>query len=276
MAGETGQQPQVETEIQAAEGERERSTILFPYGDIDWGVKVAKGVHQVGGTTCQWDQLAAQLNMVANGGGFRTNLLTSKIFGLVTYGQGTVQLTALGQKVCDPKTEKAARAEAFLTVPLYKAIYDRFKGSVLPPPAALENEMNSLGVSRKQTDKARQAFQRSAQQAGFFAFGTERLVLPATGPGGAAVLEPKQDVPEPRQPHGGSGSGGGANGGGSNLHPFVEGLLKTLPAAETEWKTEGRRKWLQAAANVFDLIYTDADGGTKQLVISVKDDSSAK
>jgi hypothetical protein len=47
-----------------------------------------------------------------------------------------------------------------------------------------------LGVAKKQTDKARQTFQRSAQQAGFFAYGQDRLVMPAVGPG---MPEPKKD-----------------------------------------------------------------------------------
>jgi len=264
-------QTAVEPEAPGVEGERERSTILFPYGDIDWGVKVAKGVQQVGGTACQFEQLAAQLGMAANGGGFRTNLLTAKILGLVTYGQGTVQLTGLGQKAADPKQEKAARAEAFLAVPLYRVVYDKFKGTTLPPAAALENEMRNLGVAPKQADKARQAFMRSAQQAGFFAFGADRLVIPASGPS-APTPEQKPDIQQPVSGggHGHHNSGGGSHGGGGNWHPFVEGLLKTLPPTDGEWKAEGRRKWLQAAANVFDLIYPDTEDG-KHVVITLQD-----
>ena len=70
---------------------------------------------------------------------------------------------------------------------------------------------------------------------------------------------------------GGGGSGGGASDGptprlairaapGSGrsyapLHPFVQGLLDSLPEPETNWTVEGRAKWLQAAANIFDLMY---------------------
>ena len=49
---------------------------------------------------------------------------------------------------------------------------------MLPPAAALEREMGQLGVASKQTGKARQAFERSAEQAGFFAHGADRLVMP--------------------------------------------------------------------------------------------------
>jgi hypothetical protein len=45
-------------------------------------------------------------------------------------------------------------------------------------------------------------------------------------------------------------------------HPFIEGLLQTLPEPEDDWPTVARVKWLQTAANIFDLIYK-GDGGIK-------------
>lgn len=50
---------------------------------------------------------------------------------------------------------------------------------------------------------------------------------------------------------------------GSELHPFITGLLKTLPEPETEWTLAGRIKWLQAASNIFGLIYTDSGRGSE-------------
>lgn len=44
-----------------------------------------------------------------------------------------------------------------------------------------------------------------------------------------------------------------------DMHPFIKGLLKKLPTPETEWPSEGRAKWLQAAINIFDLMYTDSE-----------------
>jgi hypothetical protein len=35
----------------------------------------------------------------------------------------------------------------------------------------------------------------------------------------------------------------------------VQGLLDSLPEPETNWTVDGRAKWLQAAANIFDLMY---------------------
>ena len=50
------------------------------------------------------------------------------------------------------------------------------------------------------------------------------------------------------------GTGGG---GGKDPHPFIVGLLDTLPAPVTVWPKPDRQKWLQTAENIFSLIYED-------------------
>jgi hypothetical protein len=259
-------------ETPEAGAERERSTIGFPYNDLDDAVSVTKGVHAVGGSSCQWDQLAGHFNQAANGGGFRLRLLTAKMFGFLTYDKGSVTLTPLGTRVCDPKQERAARVEGFLTVPLYNKVYEQFKGGTLPPVAGLESAMVTLGVAPKQKDKARQVFQRSARQAEFFAYGADRLVMPSIKPGAATGQEIEdnhdgdEEIEEKRKR--------GGNGGGKSRHPLIEGLIKTLPEAETQWDLQGRRKWLLAASNIFDLIYTDSDESKGTLKIEVEKNSA--
>jgi hypothetical protein len=45
----------------------------------------------------------------------------------------------------------------------------------------------------------------------------------------------------------------------SDYHPFIVGLLKTLPEAGSNWPMDARRKWLQAASDIFELIYKDSE-----------------
>jgi hypothetical protein len=246
---------------------RGRSTIEFPYVDLDDAVEVAEAVHQAGGSSCQWDQLAAQLKQAATGGGFRLRLLGAKIFGMLTYDRGTVTLTPLGMRISDAQQVKQARVEAFLAVPLFKAIYENFRGVSLPPLAGLEREIERLGVAPKQKDKARQVFQRSAKQAGFFEFGSDRLVLPSgtSAQGGAATTTTQERTPPPPPP-----LTYGSGGGGDGYHPFIQGLLKTLPAPPAAWTVEERALWLQTAAGIFDLIYK---GNDERRAITVKTDA---
>jgi hypothetical protein len=255
-------------ELSGEESKRGRSTIEFPYLDLDSAIEVAQGVHQVGGTSCGWEQLAAQLNQAASGGGFRMRVMTAKTFGFVTYGQRTVTLTDLGQRLNDPQQEKAAKADAFLKVPLYNKIYEQYKSATLPPPDALEAEIVKMGVAQKQKGKARQAFQRSATTAGYFWSGSNRLVRPAikASAAPATVEEPEVEKPDRKKDRDDSG--------GDHRHPLVEGLLKELPEPQTEWTTEDRRKWLEMASTIFNVIYKDSDDSRGSLKVVVERNSA--
>ena len=232
-------------------GRRERSTIEFPYGDLDDAFDVARAIHENAGLSCSPDQLAAYLAQVSTSGAFRSKIATARIFGIVGTERGSVTLTDLGRNIVDEANEAHARAQAFRHVPLYQAVFEKYRGGRLPPAAALEREFASLGVASKQTGKARQAFERSAEQAGFFAAGKDRLVEPT---GGNAEAVPVGRLTLTSSPPS-VGSGGG--GGGGDYHPFIQGLLGTLPEAGGSWTNEDRVKWLRTAANIFDLMYSD-------------------
>jgi hypothetical protein len=251
-------------ESEQEESKRDRSKIQFPYSSLDEAIVAAKGVQSVGGSSCKVEQLAAHLKLKSTDSAFRGKLGAARIFGLITNAQGTVTLTSLGNRICDPAQEAAAKAEAFLTVPLYQKIYDQFKTSTLPPFSGLEGAIVTMGVAPKQKATARQVFQRSATTAGFFWSGTDRLVYPPIKAGAippAANSAP--DMPPPpegsgEKPAGRSGNGG-EGGGGQGLHPLIEGLIKTLPPQDKPWPIEKRVKWLRAAAQNFEIIYPDMD-----------------
>lgn len=231
---------------------RQRSTIGFPYMDLQDAVDVSAAIYgNVGQGDCDEDQLAAWLHLSPKSSGFRVRLATARMFGVIESGSGgALRVTALGRQIIDAQQTRAARVRAFLNVPLYRAVFDKYKGDVLPPAAAFERDIMQLGVAEKQKGRARQVFERAAAQAGFFEQGMNRLVRP-----GVAEVDP----PPPKDENTGGGGGGGG-GDVSQLHPFIQGLLKTLPKPETEWKSADRAKWLQTAANIFDLIYK-GDGG---------------
>ena len=247
---------------------RERSSIEFPYMGLQEAMEVAQAIHRTTGSgLCQTDQLAAALDLSMASSGFRVRLGTTKMFGLIESerGSGAVRLTDLGHRIVDPGQERAAKVEAFLNVPLYRKLVEIHRGKTLPPPAALERVMAELGVAKKQTDRARQTFDRSAQNAGFFEFGRDKLVQPATGGGSAA---------------GGIGGGvetaeGGAlppgvrSGDGQPLRmqpalaaqlpdPLMEALIKKLPAPNSTWSAVERVTWLQMMSMAFTLAYGPA------------------
>jgi hypothetical protein len=64
----------------------------------------------------------------------------------------------------------------------------------------------------------------------------------------------------------------GDGGDGGDYHPFIAGLLKTLPPADSDWPMDARRKWLQAASTIFEVIYKDSES-KGSLRIEVQKDS---
>jgi hypothetical protein len=269
-AASAGQTPQSEKRT------HEQSTIQFPYCDLDDACSIATGIMKCGGLECAPDQLAAAVGQSPLSGNFRQKISAARLFGLVETIHGKYQLTELGHTIIDRDQgrARAARADAFLNVPLYRKVYDEFRNRPLPPrPAALELAFVRFGVAAKQKDRARLAFDRAAQQAGYFdQGGKDRLVRPAGiapppnadeapedslrggggngGNGGGSVGGGEQAV------HGGGGGhGGGRRGAPSHAHPFIQGLLEHLPQPDTLWTIEGRAKWLKTAADVFDLMY---------------------
>lgn len=244
---------------------RDVSTISFPYADLETAIDTARAILKAGGVPLSRDQLAGAMNQKAGSGNFSVKAGAARIFGLAETVAGKYQLTRLGFDILDSDETrvKAAMARAFLSVPLYRRTYDEFRNGQLPPrPLGLERSFAEFGVAPKQTDKARRAFENSARLAGFFDHGHDRLVEPvigqmqrqvdiirqAHGPMCAPDGPPEpprpspaaQDEPEPIS---------AAN------HPFIKGLLLSLPKLGEAWAAPDRVKWLQAAAAGFDLMY---------------------
>ncbi len=231
---------------------RELSTIGFPYVDLDESITVAQKLNEFAGNAeCELSELAAHMGQSATGGGFRLKIAAAKLFGLAASEQrGKIQITPLGNRIIHPGTASQAKVDAFLTMPLYSAIYENRKGSPLPVAAALEREIGQLGVSSKQKAKARQVLTKSADQAGFIQKGTDRFVVPPKSQRGASDDTPGPGTKPPPPPPG--------NGGGDDdLHPFIQGLLQTLPKPDTVWPEAEREKWLTTAKQIFGLIYIE-------------------
>jgi hypothetical protein len=51
---------------------------------------------------------------------------------------------------------------------------------------------------------------------------------------------------------------------GGNHDPLILGLFQKLPEPDADWPAKDRLKWLQSAANIFDLVYK-GEGDRSQL-----------
>jgi len=234
----------------AGETKRFRSEIEFPYADLESAVEIAKTINDKAGSSCETDELAAWMGQTATGGTFRTRVGAARMFGLVDTGQGRVALTQLGRDVLDNSgVERSARITAFLNVQLFSAMYDQYKGVILPPPVAIERQVEQLGVSPKQKERARQTFMKSATYAGFIDQSSGRFVKPG--------IPQKDEPPRIEKPDDVKRFAGGGGDEPPGLHPFVQGLLKELPPAGETWGEAKRKLWLDTAASIFKMIYKD-------------------
>lgn len=265
----------------AAGASQQSSTIAFPNVDLDVAATVTRNVYARAGLgKCPLDELAAEAGVTISGT-FRVRNSAAKLFGFIEKdGQSAVKLTDLGARLVSTESEADARATAFLNVPLYAQIYEKYKGKLLPPTKALEREMLTLGVIQTQAAAARQILMRSARQAGYLNSGEDRLVRPRAN-AGETIEQAAADAPPAAQTEqyeasrrGNSGGGGGNGGGNGRHHPFIEGLLQTLPEPGTLWTVEGRAAWLQAAAQNFMLIYK-GEGKIDVQAVASKHDKAA-
>lgn len=252
-----GEQPAAIDAAKSEQQTRQRSAIAFPYNDLKSSMELAEALYNnVGLGECDDDQLAAWTGQSSKSSGFRVQVSAARMFGVLAGDSGRHRLTELGRELVDPQKAREAKVRAFLTVPLYKAVYEKYKGGVIPPAAALERDFVGLGVAEKQKDRARQVFERAADQAGFFAHGKNRLVAPGIiNPGSTA----REETAEERDPPGG---GDGGNGGITG-DPLLDALVKKLPQSGKPWPSAERKTWLKMVEMAFDLAYgvqAQADG----------------
>jgi hypothetical protein len=238
----------------AAKQHRTRSTIRFPYSDLGDVVEVVEAIHHQYGGRCSPDQLAAALKQTTTSGAFRIKISTAQMVGAIEAHRGVLTLADLGRWLADEDSRPQALVEAFLNVALYKEIFRKYQGGRLPRDAGLEADMVALGVAPKQASKARQAFQRSAEIAGFFWQGRDRLVAPVSS---APVTLPRMSSPDStvdEQP--------GAGEDVDDLrgrHPLIVGLVRELPPEDEKFSGAKRKDWIQAATVIFNLVYGKAE-----------------
>lgn len=226
---------------------RERSKIAFPYGDLEGAIEVVKALDKHGGMG-EINQLAAWMeHKTVDSGTFRVKLYSSRSFGLIEIKDNRISLTDLGNEIVRADTEPQARARAFLCVPLYRAIYEKYKGRLLPGDAVLEADMAELGVAEKQKGRARQGFQRSAEQA---KLGKDRLVLP----GGVSLDSTPSQSEKGRKMDTTNHAQAQPN---TDLNPALLALFDMLPPAGSAWSVEKREEWLRFAAMMFNRLYKD-------------------
>jgi hypothetical protein len=254
---------------------RERSVSGFnvPYFDLSDSIEVARVVRDSGGRMNR-EQLAGLLKYTStNSGAFKTRVSAAKAFGVVDQPEPNsdlIAITARGTSIVAPVSDAEAlkaKIDAFLAIPLFKLIYDEYRGRELPADIGLanlfENTHKMLDTRAMPSVKVMMA---SAETAGLFKINgaaSRKMVMPILSGAGAATLEgPRIQDPPPRIDLGRNGSGGGGGDGGGeppDIDPTFLALLARLPKSGTQLSKTRRAQVIAALTAAVNWIYPDPE-----------------
>lgn len=258
-----------ETEADPKTGKpRAKSGVAFPYWDLESVIEVARAVHERAGGLADNSQLATLLGYSGiRNGSFRTKSSAARMYGVIEdTDDGRIRVSQRGRAIIapvSPADAARARVEAFLSVDLFKRVFDQFNGSTLPERIGLQNLLeNEYQVVKDRVIPTVRIMLDSADQAGLFsvAGNRTRMVMPLTGatPPSTASLStaPGTDAPPVPRYGGGNGSGGGDDSG---IDPAIVGLLKRLPPVGTPMTEKRRKTVVDAFTSVIAVLYPDAN-----------------
>jgi len=241
---------------------KQLSGIGYPYFDFNDSLTVAELIHTQGGGACDIDQLAAWLDYKSTGSGtFASRLASARYFGLIGNTQGgRVAITERARAILTPIMPDDAvrgRADAFLAVPLYKQVFDQYRGNTLPPDVGLSNLFQQqFKILPERVQQAVRVFKDSATQTGFFQSARDRLIRPSATAVSTPVnaeqpIDAKREETQTERRR--VSSGGGDDGSGVN--PSILGLLRKLPQPGDNWTKADQQAFLEAFTAVVKFIY---------------------
>lgn len=260
---------------------RPRSEVAFPYFSLDKSIEVPKVIHERAGGRCGRGQLAGMLGYKGvKNGGFLTRVSAAKMFGLIEESGETIALTARAKKILSPvrpSDAEQAKLDAFMSVELFRKVFEDFDGHTLPTADGLSNLfLTQYKVVPKQVALALRNLMDSAESAGLFDVGGRtKLIRPLIRNEGAAT-PPPAPLPKPtdddrhedqdgsnRQRNAGrngNGSGGGHTGADlTGVHPALVGLIQNLPPLGSTLGPKRRAALIDAFKHTINFIYPEEE-----------------
>lgn len=255
----------------APRGPGPKSATQYPYFDLDDSVIVAKAVHERGGGTCSRDLVAAALGYsTTKSGAFLSRIYAAKQFGLIDIEGDILGVTDRATNILHPVMESdavVAKRDAFLAVPLFQKVYEKFKGATLPHELGLQNLLKTeYKIVPDRIKPAMRVMLNSAEQAGFFAVaGSRTRLIAPTGvihsgagklDGPPAKVDGEGHLADRQKP---PPSGGGSDGP-TGVHPALVAMLRELPRPGTAWPKQKKDLFLAAFRSIIDVVYPDPEG----------------
>ena len=148
---------------------RQRSVFLFPAYDFNTALDIARRVEENGGGSLTEETLAINLGLSAKSSGFRLKSLAARQFELITKQGNILTTTPVAKAILKPTSNGDAdrgKREAFLSIPLFQAVCERYRGHPLPDSQTLRNVLErEFQVEHSRVQQAERMLLDSARYA---------------------------------------------------------------------------------------------------------------
>lgn len=239
----------------------------FPTYDLATCADVPRIIHVKGGGQLTPEQLAAHLGYKGtNNGAYLSKVASAKYFALIDRSGPVFVPTTLAHQILSPiypHDALKALVDAFLSVDLFKKVYEAYRGRELPPEVGMLNALHSqFGVATERVKDAYRALMDSADTAGFFstkAGARTHMIMPMVGPASNAYAGTTISAPAADD----FGNGGVYDSGpGGDLSPVTSTVQLRQPqmtGSKPFAVSDVKAKYLSALIELFEKKSQEGD-----------------
>ena len=170
---------------------RQRSVYLFPAYGFNTALDIARRVEENGGGILTEETLAINLGLSAKSSGFRLKSLAARQFQLINKQGDTLTTTPVAKAIFKPTSNEDAQRgyrEAFLSIPLFQAVCDRYRGQPLPDSQTFRNVLErEFHVEHSRVQQAERMLVDSARDAHMLRHTGDGTYLVVSETGSASV-----------------------------------------------------------------------------------------
>ena len=164
---------------------RHRSVYLFPAYGFGTALDIARRVEDGGGGSLSEETLAINMGLSVKSSGFRLKALASRQFQLLTKQADVLTTTPTAKAILKPTNDLDAMngyRQAFMAVPLFRAIAERFKGQPLPQGQTMRNVLErEFQVEHGRVQQAERILLDSARDAQVLTTSGDKTYLSISG-----------------------------------------------------------------------------------------------
>src|ERR1700733_324726 len=146
---------------------RGRGSRLFPQNTLEEALKVPLAIKEKnGGEPFASEEVAKACSMGLKTSAFFYLTASAQAYGLTQGTRNTeeIKLTDLGREIVYPESaeeQRKKKIDAFFSVPLFKQVYDHYKGGRLPEMDFLSSRLTKLNVPEDQHESFADLFKKN-------------------------------------------------------------------------------------------------------------------